>query len=143
MKVLIFFYVFLGWPHTLSLRVKPQPNQPLCHRVSILLHSETGLRSVMLEYSSESSTDLEEVILTEDPISKHKWRVVHRLCNLTHSTLYWVRVAGANSFGYSPLGTQYNFTTDSEPMVKLAMASSATYSMATPYVIICVCLFSL
>ena len=94
----------------------------------------------MLEYSSESSTDLEEVILTEDPISKHKWRVVHRLCNLTHSTLYWVRVAGSNSFGYGPLGTQYNFTTDSEPMVNLAMSSSATFSMSTGFTIICVCL---
>ena len=97
----------------------------------------------MLEYSSESSTDLEEVILTKDPISKHKWRVVHRLCNLTHSILYWVRVAGANSFGYGPLGPQNKFTTDSEPMVKLTMASAATYGKSTIHMIICVCLFSL
>ena len=127
----------------LSVQVHPIPKEPLCHEVSILLHSETRLRSVMLEYSSESSTDLEEVILTEDPISKHKWRVVHRLCNLTHSTLYLVRVAGSNNFGYSPLGIQYNFTTDSEPIVKMAMASSATYSISTAFMLICVCLFSL
>ena len=125
------------------MQIHPIPKEPSCHEVVILLHSESVLRSVMLEYSSESSTDLEEVILTEDPISKHKWRVVHRLCNLSHSTLYRVRVAGANSFGYSPLGIQYNFTTDSEPIVKLGMASAATHSIATVYVIICVCWFNL
>ena len=125
------------------MQIHPIPKEPSCHEVSILLHSENRLISVMLEYSSESSTDLEEVILTEDPISKHKWRVVYRLCNLSHSTLYSVRVAGSNSFGYSPLGTQYNFTTDSEPIVKLGMASAATQSIETVYLIICICLFSL
>ena len=68
--------------------------------------------------------------MSTEPVSKHKWVGVHRLCNLTYSTLYTLRVAGFNSYGYSPLGTRYNFTTDSHPVVKLPVASSATYSIA-------------
>ena len=100
--------------------------------MTVHLYSDSSLRSVKLEYRSEYSPDWEGVIITP----QHRWGVVHRLCNLTYSTPYWVRVTGSNSYGFSPLGSRYNFTTDSQPRVKLAMASASTSSLATVYIVI-------
>jgi len=128
-----------GWPRTSSVEIRPLPHHPPCQAVTVHLYSESSLASARLQYSSTAySPGWEEVTMSTEPVSKHKWVGVHRLCNLTYSTLYTVRVAGCNSYGCSPLGTPYNFTTDSHPVVKLPVASSATYSIAASIGIIIV-----
>ena len=106
------------------------------------MDSGKSLDSGMLEYRSESSPVWETVLLTPEQILSQSGKVIHRLCNLSHRTLYWVRVAESNVHSIHPLDTQYSFTTNDEPMVKLAMASASTASLATLSTI-AVCLNSL
>ena len=96
----------------------------------------------MLEYRSEHSSVWETVLITPEQILSQSGKVIYRLCNLSHRTLYWVRVAESNVHIIHPLDTQYSFTTNDEPMVKLAMASASTASLATLSTIV-VCLNSL
>ena len=116
-----------GWPLISSVTIHSVPNLFLCHEVTVHIYSESSLKSVKLEYRSEYSQYWKGVILTPE----QSWVVVHRLCNLTYSTPYWVRVAGSNSYGFSPLGIIYNFTTDSMPRVKLAMEAASSSSLAS------------
>jgi len=121
-----------GWPLISSVTIHSVPNLSLCHEVTVHLYSESSLKSVKLEYRSEYSQYWKGVIITPE----QSWGVVHRLCNLTYSTPYWVRVAGSNSYGFSPLGIKYNFTTDSMPRVKLAMEAASSSSLASVSVVI-------
>ena len=104
------------------------------------MDSGKSLDSGMLEYKSESSPDWETVLLTPEQMLSQSGKVIHILCNLSHRTQYWVRMSNGQSI--HSLGTQYNFTTNSEPMLKLAMASASTASLATQSTI-AVCLNSL
>ena len=131
-----------GWLRISSIKTIPVQDQLTCHEVTIHLDSGKSLDSGMLEYRTEHSPDWNRVLLTQEQILSQSGNVVHRLCNLSHRTLYRVRVAESKGHIIHLLGTQYSLTTNSAPMVKLAMASVSTASLATPSSI-AVCLNSL
>ena len=112
--------------------IHPVPNLSPCHEVTAHLYSESSLKSVKLEYRSQYSQDWKGVIITP----QYSWGVVHRMCNLSYTTPYWVRVAGSNSYGFSPLGLRHNFTTDSMPRVKLAIEAASSSSFTSGSLVI-------
>ena len=99
------------------MHIQPLSTQPQCYLVRVQLYSESALVSARLEYRSAYSPGWEEKEVATVGVGSHVWEGEERLCDLTHNTLYIVRM--------DTYSTQYNFTT-----------STATHSIATICVII-------
>lgn len=92
------------------------PNLPTCYEVTVHVYSDSSISSAQMEYNSDN-WDTVIVTTTSDSkiviVSPHVYQIVHVLCNLTHSTTYWVQVTVYNKYTFSIQSSRYNFTTDS------------------------------
>jgi len=93
------------------------PNLPTCYEVTVHVYSDSSMSSVQMEYNSDTWDTVIVTTTTSDSkiviVSPHVYQLVHVLCNMTHSTTYWVQVTMYNKYNLSIQSSRYTFTTDS------------------------------
>ena len=110
MLVLI-YYFFKGKAMEAVIKSDAQGSQNNRYKLEWITVSKSPITTFKVQYKANDDFVRKEVEVSATPVESDYWSGSHELTNLRPATVYTVRVASRNTFGYNDFGEEFQFAT--------------------------------